>query len=196
MKVRELFDDKVFTISNLLSLTRVFLVPFAGYFLYLERRTGLEEYKYYCLCILALMILTDFFDGFIARLLDQVSILGMFLDPIADKITIISTTVLLHIFKGFPLWIILLVIIRDLYSIIGGVLLFSKIDIQVSPNIFGKCMVCSIGFAGIIYLLSPSFSLYGISLQQLSVFLILFFLIISTINYWKTYSREYFGNKS
>lgn len=196
MKIREILNDKVFTISNLLSLTRVFLVPFAGYCLYLEERTGLEKYKYYCLCILALMILTDFFDGFIARLLDQVSTLGMFLDPIADKVTIISTTFLLHIFKGFPLWIIVLLIIRDSYSIIGGIILFSKIDIQVLPNIFGKLMVCSVGLAGVIYLLSPSFNFYGVSLQEISVFLIIFFLVVSSVFYWKTYSRDYFENKS
>ncbi|MDY6967327.1 MAG: CDP-alcohol phosphatidyltransferase family protein [Spirochaetota bacterium] len=196
MNTNDLFSDKIYTVSNLLTIIRILLVPFFGYFLYLEDITGMVKYDYLALMIIVLIIITDYFDGYIARLLNQVSKLGQFLDPIADKIACTTGLFLLHIYKEFPLWIVILLVLRDLYAIIGGAFLFSKIDIQVKPNLAGKLMVTSIALTGLVYIWSPSYNFHGLTLQLISVILFAFFLVISTVISFKTYLKVYLDNKS
>lgn len=195
MKLRELLSGRVVTISNILSVLRVVLVPVIGYLLHLEKTTGNEGYKYCSVILFALLLATDFLDGYLARVLNQVSRLGQFIDPLADKIAALGLGILLWYFKDFPLWLLFLMLLRDLYAVAGGLLLFSSRDIQVRPNIFGKCMVTSMGMAGFVYILSPEVRILGLTLQQISIFLILVFMLLSSLTYWKTYSRVYFGNK-
>lgn len=192
MKIKEIFSEKVLTLPNFISISRILLVPVFGYFLYLENLTNIEKYKYYTLLITGLIILTDFLDGYSARLLNQVSSLGQFLDPISDKIAGTAGVFLLYVYKDFPFWIIIILLIRDIITIIGGFIMFSKRDVQVKPNILGKLMIFSLGVAAVVFILSPTFKIYNITLQQTSITVYLFFLIISTIFYWKTYTKVYF----
>lgn len=195
MKLRELLSGRVVTISNILSVLRVVFVPIIGYLLHLEKTTGDERYQYCSIILFALLLATDFLDGYLARVLNQVSRLGQFIDPLADKIAALGLGLLLWYYKDFPLWLLFLMLLRDLYAVAGGLLLFSSRDIQVRPNIFGKCMVTSMGVAGFVYILSPEVQIFGITLQQILIFLILVFMLLSSLTYWKTYSRVYFGNK-
>jgi CDP-diacylglycerol--glycerol-3-phosphate 3-phosphatidyltransferase len=195
MKISELFTGRIFTISNFLSILRIFLIPLFGYLIYYEHNTGLVIYRHYAIIVMTIMISTDFFDGYTARLLNQVSRLGQFLDPISDKICSISVMVLLIYYKDYPVWILIILLCRDLFAILGGFIIYSKNDIQVRPNTFGKLMVTFMGLSGYIYILSPSFSISGISLQTVSIILVLIFAVLSTIEYWKTYSIVYYDNK-
>jgi len=195
MKIRELFSGRVFTLSNFLSLLRILLVPFIWYCFSMEKSTGLEKFKYYTLGIFFIILLTDFLDGFLARALNQVSRLGQFIDPLADKLSALILAMLLYHYRDFPLWLILVMAARDLYAVIGGLMLFAKKDIQTRPNVFGKMMVCCMGLAGFIYIYNPGFSYGGITLQYISIFLICIFMVLSSLSYWKTYSRVYFEEK-
>ena len=196
MKVKDLFSGRVFTLSNILSLSRIFLVPFMWYAFYFEQKTGNSVYKYYALLVIFLIVLTDFLDGYLARLLNQVSRLGQFLDPVADKISATGCAILLFYYRDFPLWIIFTILIRDIYAIIGGFLLFSNRDIQGRPNIFGRLMACSMGLSGIVYILSPTIQILDFTLQQISIYLIVIFLVLSVVQYWRTYSMLYFERDS
>lgn len=195
MKIRELFTGRVFTFSNFLSLSRILLVPVIWYYFEMESTTQLAVYKYYSVILIIVLMSTDYLDGFLARKLNQVSRLGQFIDPIADKISAISMGFILCYYKNFPLWILLVVIIRDLYMFAGGVIMFSKMDIQVRPNVFGRLMVACMPLAAFIYILSPDILFLGLSLQQISIFLILIFLILSTALSWRIYSKVYFEKK-
>lgn len=194
MKIRELFTGKVCTISNFLSLSRVLFVPFIWYVLYLEKETGNTAYRYYCLVLFMVMFATDYFDGYLARRLNQVSRLGQFLDPIADKISSTSSALLLYYYRDLPLWIILVLLGREAIILIGGALLFSRKDIQVRPNFMGKCMVSGLALCGLLYLLSPPYTFMGTTLQEMSVWLVLLLIVISFALYLKTYVRVYFEN--
>jgi cardiolipin synthase len=109
-------SDDLLTIPNLLSLARLALIPvFLGFLI-----TGQD--------LLALLVLvaggvTDFLDGFLARRLHQVTRLGTLLDPIADRLTILSATIGLT-YRGFlPLWLLLVVLARDVGMLCLGVVL-------------------------------------------------------------------------
>ncbi|MCU1473188.1 CDP-alcohol phosphatidyltransferase family protein [Amnibacterium sp.] len=109
-------SDELLTIPNLLSLARVALIPvFLGFLI-----TGQD--------VLALVVLvaggvTDFLDGFLARRLHQVTRLGKLLDPVADRLTILSATIGLT-YRGFlPLWLLLVVLARDVGMLCLGAVL-------------------------------------------------------------------------
>ncbi len=73
------FQDKIFTVPNILGLFRIICSPIVAWYL-LQGKTQLA------LIILAFAFLTDLFDGYIARKFNQISKLGAILDPVADKL--------------------------------------------------------------------------------------------------------------
>lgn len=82
--------------------------------------------------------LTDVLDGYIARKYDLITPLGKLLDPLADKLMLVTTLACMY-FAGFlPLWILIVIFIKELVQIVGGFLLFHKKDTVVQANIFGK----------------------------------------------------------
>jgi len=195
MKARDLLDGRIWTFSNFLSLLRVLLFPLAGYALYMEKGTGDISYRNMAIIILFVMVVTDIFDGYFARLLNQVSRLGQFLDPLADKIATIGMACVLYHFRDFPLWLIFVLLIRDIYNIYGGFVLFYKMDIQVRPNLLGKILVGILGLAALVFIISPQNNLYGVTLQDTVVALVLVLSVLSTIDYWRTYSYLYFDRQ-
>lgn len=64
----------------------------------------------------------DGVDGFIARRYDQKSELGAYLDPIADKLLLVSLFVVLGVLKELPVWLVIVVVSRDIF-IVGAVIL-------------------------------------------------------------------------
>ncbi len=125
-----MFDRKtLFLIPNLLSLTRIVLIPFVLLFFSCDSLV-------FAFTMLTFILLTDFFDGYLARKLHQTSDIGAILDPIADKLVVLS-------FFGFffyqgvaPLWYVILVFIRDLsqLSVIPVLIFWKKIIFQVKPK--------------------------------------------------------------
>ncbi len=193
MKIAELFEGRVFTFSNFLSILRVLLIPVLWYTLDMERATGELIYKYYSIVVVTLIVLSDFLDGFLARLLNQVSRLGQFLDPVSDKIAALLGCILIIYYKDFPIWVGIFIFVRDIINVIAGFLIFSEKDIQVRPNMWGKCTAASLGVAGYVYVISPSFTLFRITLQNISIFFILVFMILGMVFAVRTYSKIYFG---
>jgi cardiolipin synthase (CMP-forming) len=87
--------------------------------------------------------LTDMLDGFCARLWNEKTVLGACLDPIADKILILSIFFTLAFVQSplfsIPLWFVVLILIKELVLIIGVVILFlMKGRIDVKPSSLGK----------------------------------------------------------
>jgi len=119
------------TIPNLLSLLRMALVPV----FIIAVRYG--EPKKALLIFLAAGI-TDALDGFIARIAKQQSLLGTYLDPIADKLLLTSAWVVLAIpnlaqSAPVPLWVTILVISRDLLIVIVALVLYLALGVRKFP---------------------------------------------------------------
>ena len=83
---------------------------------------------------------SDALDGFLARKLNQVTRIGIILDPIADKALIDSGYLLFSFYeKVIPVWLTVLVLSRDVLILFGGWLLsvFGKVD-KIRPSFLGK----------------------------------------------------------
>lgn len=196
MKIRELFRERFFTVPNILTTMRVIAIPVIVYYMYLEHVTGLREYRYYQAWYFVVVVLTDFFDGFIARTFNQISKLGRFLDPVADKICLIVLGSSLVYYKDFPLWVLMIGLFREFVVVIGAFFLFARRDIEVKPSIIGKISVACMALSALIYLMSFDYNLLcGITLKQVSVMLILIFYIPGSLLYVKNYSSYYFKDK-
>ena len=192
MKIRYLFREKVFTVSNFLTLSRIIAVPFVTYFMYIENVTGNSMYRKYQFAFFLVIVMSDFFDGFLARAFNQVSKLGQFLDPVADKICLLCIGGSLVYFKDFPLWMLVIGLCRELFFVISALFLFYRRDVEVKPNMLGKISVACMALSAIIYLLSFDYMIFPpAGVKEISILLILIFYISGSVLYVKTYSVYY-----
>ncbi|MFC1623756.1 CDP-diacylglycerol--glycerol-3-phosphate 3-phosphatidyltransferase [Candidatus Omnitrophota bacterium] len=131
-------------LANKITIFRILLVPFfiASILYYGDTRTYL---RFVALAIFAIASFTDAIDGGIARSRGQVTDLGIVLDPIADKLLIISAFISLSVIKSIPLdlripaWAVLIVISRDIIIILGFLLIyFLKGSTSIKPSMLGK----------------------------------------------------------
>lgn len=119
---------------NLVSLSRICLLPPTAYFLY--RSDDLSSLI--CIGLILIAGLTDGLDGYLARRLGQVSRLGVALDPIADKVFAGGLVILLVLFRDLPVWLAGIILGRDLLILILGSILLRGKDITLPSNLTGK----------------------------------------------------------
>jgi cardiolipin synthase len=119
-------------IPNLLTLLRILLVPVTVIFLMQGNFTK-------ALIVLVVSGITDALDGFLARILKQQTVLGAYLDPIADKALLASCFVTLSIKGIIPGWFTVIVISRDLIILIGiAIMSIMSIPYKISPSFISK----------------------------------------------------------
>ncbi|MEK1887705.1 MAG: CDP-alcohol phosphatidyltransferase family protein [Phyllobacterium sp.] len=120
------------TIPNYITIFRFVLVPFIVMAL-------LSGYVGVALAGFVVAGVSDGVDGFIARRYDQRSELGAYLDPIADKVLLVSLFIVLGVLKELPVWLVVIVVSRDIF-IIGAVLLGAVINrpLAMHPLLISK----------------------------------------------------------
>jgi len=113
--------SKFWTLPNIISVLRMVAVPFVVLFLYLEKylhiEKGITDNSVYCWIAGIFYIfaaLSDILDGYLARKMNQVSTFGKFLDPLADKILVITALVMLVGLDRVPAWLAIIVVGREL----------------------------------------------------------------------------------
>jgi cardiolipin synthase len=110
-------SDRVLTVPNLLSLARILVLPLVLLDLLAGRLTR-------ALVVLVLIGASDWFDGYLARVLDQRTRLGAVLDPIGDRAVFVVVGIGLVLSGILPLWALTLLLAREVaVLLVGGVLL-------------------------------------------------------------------------
>jgi cardiolipin synthase (CMP-forming) len=120
-------------LPNFLTLIRILSIPF--FLVYLSYHRYLEA-----LIIFIIGGVTDFLDGLAARWMKQQTPLGAYLDPIADKLLVITSYIVLGLIDGIPIWLAITVVSRDVLIIIGYGIIFFLTDQrpEVQPSLIGK----------------------------------------------------------
>jgi len=119
-------------IPNILTLIRILLTPL---FIILILKNLFSS----ALIIFAVAAVTDALDGFFARCFNQRTVLGSYLDPIADKILLTASFISLAILKIIPEWLTVIVISRDILIVTGiAVIKFSDIKFESKPSSISK----------------------------------------------------------
>ena len=120
-------------LPNCLTLVRILTIPvfleFLAYHLYRE-----------ALLVFILGGMTDFLDGFVARKMKQQTALGAYLDPVADKLLVITSFIMLGAIEGIPMWLAVVVVVRDILILIGYAIIYVLVEerLQVKPSLIGK----------------------------------------------------------
>jgi len=142
-KIRTRVEEKLrpLTLPNFITLTRMAMVPFFVLAVW-ERDFSLA------LWILIIAGLTDAFDGYLARRMDMQSLIGAYLDPIADKMLITVAYIALTIPLGqevvIPLWLTILALFRDfVIMLMAGVLYIVEGLREFPPSPLGKATTFS-----------------------------------------------------
>jgi cardiolipin synthase (CMP-forming) len=125
-------SSAVITVPNLLSFLRILLIP-AFVFLIVHRPTTTAG-----LILFAIVVATDWVDGWVARRTGQVSELGKVLDPTADRLAVAAGLIALVVRGEFPLWAALLVLVRDAGILIAGGLVLATRQIRLEVRFIGK----------------------------------------------------------
>lgn len=120
-------------LPNFLTLIRILTIPFfliaLAYHLYWE-----------ALLIFGLGGITDFLDGFAARWMRQETRLGAYLDPVADKLLVFSSYVMLGSIDALPPWLVVIVVMRDVFILLGFAIIYyvTEEKLEARPTYVGK----------------------------------------------------------
>lgn len=98
------------TTASRITILRIILIPVVIVLMYLD----FPGHMYWALAFFVIASLSDFLDGYIARHYNQVSNFGKFLDPLADKLLVISVMLVFTDIMAFPTWVAIIVIAREL----------------------------------------------------------------------------------
>ena len=118
-------------IPNILTIIRFILIPFIFI-------SVITNHYFIALIIFTISAITDILDGYIARKFNYITDIGKLLDPLADKLTQISLLLALTILDILPLWILIIVFVKECIIVISASFLYSKKDVVVYSKWYGK----------------------------------------------------------
>lgn len=131
-------------LANRITIIRILLIPLfiAAITYYSPERQSLRSIA---LIIFSLAVFTDAIDGYIARIKSQKTRLGTFLDPLADKLLLVSAFVSLALLNNIPAhlrlppWVPIIVISRDIIIVLGTIIVYLiSGNIEIVPTKLGK----------------------------------------------------------
>ena len=124
--------SQIFTAPNQLTLLRMIFVPFIVIHL-------VEGHYLWALVVFVIAGFSDGLDGLLARTLHQQTVLGQYLDPIADKLLLSTMFLVLSILHNIPWKFTVVVFSRDISILAASAVLFAIAGLRnFSPSIFGK----------------------------------------------------------
>lgn len=181
----EAYFRKVASDPNALTLFRILAVPLVVVLLFAPNRLT---------CFLAGLLfsaaaITDYFDGYLARQMNRVSNLGKVMDPVADKLLVSSTFIMLTSLGWVPAWVVCIIIGREL-AVSGLRSLMAQNQEDVSASNLGKYKTGFQIAAAIPLLLHYSY--IGVNLHAIGMFFLwgaLIFTLWSGIDYFVRYRR-------
>lgn len=131
-------------LANKITIVRILLVPILLTCL-LYYRPEYDFLRFIALSIFFICGITDAIDGYIARRFYQKTKLGKILDPLADKLLILTAFISLSAIKNIPVaskippWLTIIVISRDAIILLGSAVIFVMIkEIEIRPSFLGK----------------------------------------------------------
>ncbi|MGD0231634.1 MAG: CDP-diacylglycerol--glycerol-3-phosphate 3-phosphatidyltransferase, partial [Syntrophorhabdales bacterium] len=169
-------DEKtsVWTLPNRLSLVRILFIPAIIYLI----STQSERLRFASCVLFIIAGITDGLDGLIARRLSMKTKLGVYLDPIADKLLISTVLITLSYYRLVPLWVTIVMVSRE-FLVNGLRSFYAGEGVMFYSSFTGKTKT-TLQIVGIAFVLfSPSFHTIGLAV----IYAALFFSLFSAYNY-------------
>jgi len=180
------------TVPNLITTIRIILAPV--FIIYLINEQFLSALVVFLVCVVS-----DGLDGLLARVFDQKSRLGTYLDPLADKLLLVAAFVTLGIRGHLPPWLTVLVIARDVLILLGIFFFFFNNKIfTIKPSIISKINTC-LQFITVLSALGKEFMTFPSFFYLAVYYLTALFTISSGLHYmhfWFKTMGEGDGNQN
>jgi CDP-diacylglycerol--glycerol-3-phosphate 3-phosphatidyltransferase len=184
----------IFNIPNLITLFRIILIPVVAVLIAYESPRN---------CFLAALFFsiasgTDFVDGYLARRLGLITITGKFLDPLADKLMVITSLVMLIPLNRVPAWLVVILLARE-FSITVLRALASQEGLVLAAGQEGKAKAAlqMVGIVGLLvhYPYEINFLIFRgiIDFHRVGIVLVVLsmvFSILSAFSYFKWFVSE------
>lgn len=154
--------DSVFTIANLITTIRIVLIPVFVFALlapwpqWFPYAQAIAPYKeWFAAAVFAVLALTDGVDGYLARSRNEVTTLGKFLDPLADKILVCAALLAFCELGTLPSWIALIIVARE-FIVSGLRMVASSEGVVIAASWFGKTKTFVTIFAVLMFIVKDS----------------------------------------
>jgi CDP-diacylglycerol--glycerol-3-phosphate 3-phosphatidyltransferase len=174
----------IFNLPNSLSLIRLACLPVIVICLSFQGRLG----SFLAALFFGMAFLTDFFDGYFARRYGAVTVIGKILDPLADKILVILTMIMLIPLQRIPAWIVMLIVVREL-AVTGLRSIAAVEGVVIQASSLGKYKTvfqCSATIA-----LCLHYEYFGIDLHMVGMVLLWIALLFTLWSGW-SYFRDFY----
>lgn len=147
-------STRVWTLANVISVVRLMAIPVFLYLVIVDRLV-------IAFALLVVAVLTDFVDGMVARNMNQITKLGQFLDPFADRLFIAATAIALAIQDVVPWWFVVAVMLRDALLGVGGLVMSRYGHGTLPVKWWGKVATFGLLFVLPLFLLAAIVAYYG-----------------------------------
>ena len=149
------------TLANKITVLRILAIPTFVILLF-------DRHIEWARLIFTLSVISDALDGTIARLRGERTVLGSFLDPLADKLLLVSTYVAFTALREIPIWVLILILSRDMVVILGWAVVFILTgNSKIEPRPLGKATTALQMAVGIAMLFHFPQSLYQAGLYAM-----------------------------
>jgi CDP-diacylglycerol---glycerol-3-phosphate 3-phosphatidyltransferase len=182
------FRDELWSVPNLVTLVRIAAIPAFLFYAYYESRLN----SFIAALLYSAVAATDFLDGWLARRLDKVTVIGKFLDPLADKLIAMSALVMLVHLGRIGAWVVILILARE-FAVTGLRTIAMSEGIVIAAGQEGKYKT-AMQLAGIVFVLlhyryPVDFGLFSVEIDSnragtALVYLSLAFSISSAVRYF------------
>jgi CDP-diacylglycerol--glycerol-3-phosphate 3-phosphatidyltransferase len=144
---RERLREEILNAPNLMTLGRIALIPVYLWLLAYENRHN----SFLAAAVFSIAAISDWFDGWLARVSNKITTLGKFLDPLADKLIVLSALVMLLRLGRVPVWVVVVILARE-FLISGLRTIAMSEGVVISASQGGKWKT-SLQLSGIIALM-------------------------------------------
>lgn len=163
--------------ADKLTILRILLIPFFVSLLFYFNSDRLYL-RFVLIGVFGLAVLTDFFDGLVARIKKEKSDIGTMIDPLADKLLLLTAFISVYALRAslplkfqIPLYVVLVIVSRDLIILLGvAILYFLKIEIPIAPSMWGKlttffqmitilCVLLDFSFSRVVWMVAVACTL-------------------------------------
>ena len=175
--------QKVFNLPNSLTFSRVVCIPLVVICLAFPGRFG----SFLAALFFGIAFVTDILDGFFARRYGAVTVLGKFLDPLADKILVSVTMIMLIPLGRIPAWIVILIVAREM-AVTGLRSVAAKEGVVIQARTLGKYKTAFQAVATLSLCLHYEY--FGIDLHLVGMILLWVALVLTLWSGW-AYFHEF-----
>jgi len=169
------------TTASKVTILRILLIPlFMGVLLF-----GGEHSKLVGLAVFILASATDVIDGYIARKYDQTTNFGRFMDPLADKLLVVSAMLIFVQWGQMPAWVLMVVLTRE-FAVSGLRMMAAATGTVIAAGVSGKVKTV-VTFISICFMLTPLYDwviIGGVTVNLLAVGAILVTTVYSGVEYF------------